>query len=199
VFAVETFMDELAVAAKQDAVAYRRALLGKSPRARAVLDLVAAKAGWGQPLPKRSGRGVSLQFVFGTYMAQVAEVEVAKDGQVRVRRVVCAVDCGSVVNPDTIAAQIEGAVIFGVSAALHGNITIKDGRVEQSNFHDYQVLRMNEVPVIETHLVRNTEKPGGIGEPGTCAVMPAVGNATFAATGKRLRRLPIDPAQLIET
>jgi len=198
VFAVETFMDELAVAARQDAVAYRRALLGKSPRARAVLDLAAAKAGWGQPLPKRSGRGVSLQFVFGTYMAQVAEVEVAKDGQVRVRRVVCAVDCGSVVNPDTIAAQIEGAVIFGISAALHGNITIKDGRVEQSNFHDYQVLRMNEAPFIETHLVRNTEKPGGIGEPGTCALMPAVGNAVFAATGKRLRRLPIDPAQLIE-
>ena len=198
VFAVETFMDELAVAARQDAVAYRRALLGKSPRARAVLDLAAAKAGWGQPLPKRSGRGVSLQFVFGTYMAQVAEVEVAKDGQVRVRRVVCAVDCGSVVNPDTIAAQIEGAVIFGISAALHGNITIKDGRVEQSNFHDYQVVRMSEAPVIETHLVRNTEKPGGIGEPGTCALMPAVGNAVFAATGKRLRRLPIDPAQLIE-
>jgi isoquinoline 1-oxidoreductase beta subunit len=198
VFAVETFMDELAAAAKQDAVAYRRALLGKSPRARAVLDLAAAKAGWGQPLPKRSGRGVSLQFVFGTYMAQVAEVEVARDGQVRVRRVVCAVDCGSVVNPDTIAAQIEGAVIFGISAALHGNITLKDGRVEQSNFHDYQVLRMNEAPVIETHLVRNTEKPGGIGEPGTCAVMPAVGNAVFAATGTRLRRLPIDPAQLIE-
>ena len=197
VFAVETFMDELAAATKQDPIAYRRALLGNAPRARAVLDLAAEKAGWGQALPKRSGRGVSLQFVFGTYMAQVAEVEVAKDGQVRVKRVVCAVDCGSVVNPDTIAAQIEGAAIFGISAALHGNITIKDGRVEQSNFHDYQVLRMNEAPLIETHLVRNTEKPGGIGEPGTCAVVPAVGNAIFAATGKRSQRLPIDPSQLI--
>jgi isoquinoline 1-oxidoreductase subunit beta len=196
VFAVETFMDELAVAAKQDPVAYRRALLAKAPRARAVLDLAAEKAGWGQVLPPRSGRGVSLQFVFGSYMAQVAEVEVGKDGGVRVRRVVCAVDCGSVVNPDTIAAQVEGAVIFGISAALHGNITLKDGRVEQSNFHDYQVLRMNEVPAIETHIVRNIERPGGIGEPGTCAVMPAVGNAIFAATGKRLQRLPVDPAQL---
>jgi isoquinoline 1-oxidoreductase subunit beta len=196
VFAVETFMDELAVAAKQDPVAYRRALLAKAPRARAVLDLAAEKSGWGQPLPQRSGRGVSLQFVFGSYMAQVAEVEVGKDGAVRVRRVVCAVDCGSVVNPDTVAAQVEGAVIFGISAALHGNITLKDGRVEQSNFHDYQVLRMNEVPAIETHIVRNTERPGGIGEPGTCAVMPAVGNAIFAATGKRLQRLPVDPAKL---
>jgi isoquinoline 1-oxidoreductase beta subunit len=196
VFAVETFMDELAMAAKQDPVAYRRALLGKAPRARAVLDLAAEKAGWGGPLPQRSGRGVSLQFVFGSYMAQVAEVEVGKDGEVRVRRVVCAIDCGSVVNPDTIAAQVEGAVIFGISAALHGNITLKDGRVEQSNFHDYQVLRMKEVPAIETHIVRNTEPPGGIGEPGTCAVMPAVGNAIFAATGKRLQRLPVDPAQL---
>jgi len=198
VFAVETFMDELAAVAKQDPVAYRRTLLEKSPRARAVLDLAAAKAGWGQPLPKRSGRGVSLQFVFGTYMAQVAEVEVGKEGQVRVRRVVCALDCGSVVNPDTIAAQIEGAVIFGISAALHGNITLKAGRVEQSNFHDYRVLRMNEAPVIETHIVHNTQQPGGIGEPGTCSVIPAIGNAIFAATGKRLRRLPVDPAQLIE-
>jgi isoquinoline 1-oxidoreductase beta subunit len=198
VFAVETFMDELAAAAKQDPVAYRRALLAKAPRARAVLDLAAEKAGWGQPLPQRSGRGVSLQFVFGSYMAQVAEVEVGKGGDVRVRRVVCAVDCGSVVNPDTVAAQVEGAVIFGISAALHGNITLKDGRVEQSNFHDYQVLRMNEVPAIETHIVRNTERPGGIGEAGTCAVMPALGNAIFAATGKRLQRLPVDPAQLMQ-
>jgi isoquinoline 1-oxidoreductase beta subunit len=139
---------------------------------------------------------VSLQFVFNTYMAQVAEVEVAKDGGVRVRRVVCAVDCGSVVNPNTIQAQIEGAVIFGISAALYGRITLKGGRVEQSNFHDYRVLRMSEVPAIETYIVRNTESPGGIGEPGTCAVMPAIANAIFAATGKRLKRLPVDAAQL---
>jgi isoquinoline 1-oxidoreductase beta subunit len=199
VFAVESFMDELAAAAKQDPVAYRRALLGKSSRARAVLDLAAEKAGWGQPLPQRSGRGVSLQFVFGTYMAQVAEVEVGKDGSVRVRRVVCAVDCGSVVNPDTIRAQIEGAAIFGISAALYGQVTLKGGRVEQSNFHDYQVLRMNEAPAIDTYIIRNTEKPGGIGETGTCAVMPAITNAIFAATGKRLQRLPVDIAQLRQT
>jgi isoquinoline 1-oxidoreductase subunit beta len=199
VFAVESFMDELAAAAKKDPVAYRRALLDKAPRARAVLDLAAEKARWGQPLPRRSGRGVSLQFVFGTYMAQVAEVEVAKDGPVRVRRVVCAVDCGSVVNPDTIRAQIEGAVIFGISAALYGNVTVKGGRVEQSNFHDYRVLRMNETPEIETHIVSNREKPGGIGEPGTCCVMPAIANAIFAATGKRLQRLPVDTAQLKQT
>jgi isoquinoline 1-oxidoreductase subunit beta len=199
VFAVESFMDELAAAAGLDPVAYRRTLLDKTPRARAVLDLAAEKAQWGQPLPQRSGRGASLQFVFGTYMAQVAEVEVAKDGQVRVRRVVCALDCGSVVNPDTIGAQIEGAVIFGISAALYGNVTVKGGRVEQSNFHDYRVLRMNETPHIETHIVSNREKPGGIGEPGTCCVMPAVTNAIFAATGKRLQRLPVDTVQLRQT
>ena len=134
VFVTESFIDELAAAAKQDPVAYRRALLDKSPRAKAVLDLAAEKAGWGQPLPDRVGRGVSLQFVFGTYMAQVAEVEVSKDGAVRVRRVVCAVDCGTVVNPDTVEAQIQGAIIFGITAALYGEITLKDGRVEQSQF-----------------------------------------------------------------
>ena len=196
VFAVESFMDELAAAAQQDPVAYRRALLTQSPRAQGVLDLAAEKAGWGQKLPQRSGRGVSLQFVFGTYMAQVAQVEVGQEGAVRVQKVVCAVDCGSVVNPDTIQAQIEGAVIFGISAALYGQVTVKGGRVEQSNFHDYQVLRMNEAPVIETYIVHNTEKPGGIGEPGTCCVMPAIANAIFAATGKRLQRLPVDSAQL---
>jgi isoquinoline 1-oxidoreductase subunit beta len=196
VFAVESFMDELAAAAKQDPVAYRRALLTESPRAQAVLDLAAEKAGWEQKLPQRSGRGVSLQFVFGSYMAQVAQVEVGQDGAVRVQKVVCAVDCGSVVNPDTIQAQVEGAVIFGISAALYGQVTLKGGRVEQSNFHDYQVLRMNEAPVIETYIVHNTEKPGGIGEPGTCCVMPAIANAIFAATGKRLQRLPVDSAQL---
>jgi isoquinoline 1-oxidoreductase subunit beta len=134
VFVTESFMDELAAAAKQDAVAYRLALLDKSPRAKDVLALVAEKAGWGQPLPKRVGRGVSLQFVFGTYMAQVAEVEVAKDGAVRVRRVVCAVDCGTVVNPDTVKAQIQSAIVFGITAALYGEVTLKNGRIEQTNF-----------------------------------------------------------------
>jgi len=196
VFVVESFMDELAAAAKQDPVAWRRALLGKSPRARGVLDLAAEKAGWGKPLPARTGRGVSLQNVFGSYMAQVAEVQVAKSGDVRVRRIVCAVDCGLVINPDTVRAQVEGATIFGMSAALFGKITVQDGRVEQSNFHDYRVLRMNETPPIETYIVQSRENPGGMGEPGTCAVMPAIANAVFAATGKRLRALPLDPALL---
>jgi isoquinoline 1-oxidoreductase subunit beta len=196
VFVTESFMDELAAAAKQDPVSYRRSLLDKTPRAKAVLELAAEKAGWGQALPERTGRGVSVQHAFATYMAQVAEVEVSKDGVVRVRRVVCAVDCGSVVNPDTVQAQVQGAVIFGISAALSGEITVKDGRVEQANFDTYQVLRMNEVPTIEVHIVQNTEPPGGMGEPGTSAVVPAVTNAIFAATGKRLRKLPVDPQEL---
>jgi isoquinoline 1-oxidoreductase beta subunit len=196
VFVTESFMDELAAAAKQDAVAYRRALLGKSPRARAVLDLVADKSGWGQPLPPRVGRGVALQFVFGSYMAHVAEVEVAKDGRVRVRRVVCAVDCGTAVNPDTIRAQLESAVNFGITAALHGEITLKNGRVEQSNFDTYEMLRIDEAPVVEVHIVHNFEPPGGIGEAGTSLIVPTVANAIFAATGKRLRKMPVDPALL---
>ncbi len=196
VFVTESFIDELAAAAKQDPVAYRRALLDKAPRAKAVLELAAEKAGWGKPLPKGVGRGVSLQFVFATYLAQVAEVEVAKDGAVRVRRVVCAVDCGTVVNPDTVRAQIQGAIIFGITAALHGEITLKDGRVQQSNFHDYQMLRINEAPAIEVYIVQNSEPPGGMGEAGTSAIVPAVTNAIFAATGKRLRKLPVDTTAL---
>jgi isoquinoline 1-oxidoreductase beta subunit len=196
VFVTESFMDELAVAAKQDPVAYRRALLDKAPRAKAVLELAAEKAGWGQPLPKGIGRGVSLQFVFATYMAQVAEVEVSRDGAVRVRRVVCAVDCGTVVNPDTVQAQIQSAIIFGVTAALYGKITLKNGRVEQTNFDTYQILRMDEAPAIEVHIVQSSELPGGMGECGTSAIVPAVTNAIFAATGKRLRKLPIDPTAL---
>ena len=196
VFVVESFLDELATAAKQDAVAYRSTLLDKAPRARAVLELAAEKAGWGASLPERVGRGVAVQSVFGTYMAQVAEVEVSTDGAVRVRRVVCAVDCGTVINPDTVQAQIEGAIIFGVTAALYGEITLKDGRVEQANFDTYQMLRMNEAPAIEVHIVPSFEPPGGMGEPGTSAIVPAVTNAIFAATGKRLRTLPIDTSAL---
>ena len=196
VFVVESFMDELAAAAKQDAVAYRLALLDKAPRAKAVLELAAQKAGWGQPLPERVGRGVALQFAFATYMAQVAEVEVAKDGAVRVRRVVCAVDCGTVVNPDTVRAQIQSAIIFGITAALYGQITLKDGRVEQTNFDSYQILRMNEAPEIEVHIVQSIEPPGGMGECGTSAIVPAVANAIFAATGKRSRKPPVDTAAL---
>lgn len=192
VFVVESFIDELAAAAKQDPVAYRRALLDKSPRAKAVLDLAAAKAGWGQPLPKGSGRGVSLQNVFGSYLAQVAELDVSKDGEVRLRRVVCAMDCGTVVNPNTVQAQLQSGVIFGATAALYGEITVKDGRVEQGNFDTYQILRMNEAPVIEVHLVTSTEPPGGMGETGTSGIVPAISNAIFAATGKRIRKMPID-------
>jgi isoquinoline 1-oxidoreductase subunit beta len=191
VFVTESFVDELAAAAKQDPVTYRRALLDKAPRAKAVLELAAEKAGWGRPLPAGVGRGVSVQFVFATYLAQVAEVEVSKDGSVRVRRVVCAVDCGTVVNPDTVRAQIQSAVIFGVTAALHGQITLKGGRVEQSNFHDYQMLRMNEAPAIEVYIVNSAEPPGGMGEAGTSAIAPAVTNAIYAATGKRVRKLPV--------
>ena len=196
VFVTESFVDELAAAAKQDPIAYRRALLDRNPRAKAVLDLAAEKADWGQPLPKGRGRGVSLQFVFGSYLAQVAEVEVAKDGSVRVHRVTCAMDCGTVVNPDTVQAQLQSGIIFGVTAALYGEITLKNGRVEQTNFDTYQILRMNEAPAIEVHLVKSSEPPGGMGETGTSAMVPAIANAVFAATGKRLRKMPIDPNAL---
>jgi len=196
VFVVEGFIDELAAAAKTDPVDYRRALLGKSPRALAVLNLAAEKSGWGQALPKGSGRGISVQNVFGSFMAQVAEVDVAKDGGVKVKRITCAVDCGIAINPNTIEAQVQSATIYGLSAALYGQITLKDGRVEQSNFHDYQALRINEMPAIEVHIVQSSEAPGGMGEPGTSALPPAVINAIFAATGVRLRKLPIDTSKL---
>jgi isoquinoline 1-oxidoreductase beta subunit len=196
VFVTESFIDEMAAAAKRDPVAYRRALLNKSPRAKVVLDLAAEKADWGRALPNGIGRGVSLQFVFGCYIAQIAEVEVSKAGDVRLRRVVCAVDCGAVVNPDTVEAQIESGIVFGASAALYGEITLKDGRVEQSNFDTYRVLRINEAPAIEVYIVPSREAPGGIGETATSAIMPAISNAIFAATGKRLRKMPADPSVL---
>ena len=196
VFVTESFIDELAATVKQDPVAYRLALLDKTPRAKAVLALAAEKANWGSPLPARAGRGVSLQNAFATYMAHVAEVEVSKNGEVRVRRVVCALDCGIAVNPDTIRAQIQSAVMFGITAALYGEITLKDGRVEQTNFDSYQILRMNEAPDVEVHIVQNSEPPGGMGEAGTSAIVPAVANAIFAATGKRLRKLPVDTSVL---
>ncbi|SDP84152.1 isoquinoline 1-oxidoreductase, beta subunit [Phyllobacterium sp. YR620] len=196
VFVTESFVDELAAAAKQDPVAYRRALLDKSPRAKAVLDLAAEKAGWGSTLPEGSGRGVSLQFVFGSYMAQIAEVEVAKDGSVQLRRVVCAMDCGTPVNPNTIEAQIQSGIIFGATAALYGEITLKNGRVEQTNFDSYQMLRINEAPAIEVHIVASTEPPGGMGETGTSAIVPAIANAIYAATGTRLRKMPANPGLL---
>jgi isoquinoline 1-oxidoreductase subunit beta len=192
-FVIESFIDELAAGAKQDPVAYRRALLGKSPRAKEVLDVAARASGWGRPLPEGRGRGVAVLYSeWGSYLAEVAEVSVSKAGEVRVHRVVCAVDCGMVVNPDTVKAQIEGGIIFGISGALWGEVTIENGRVQQSNFKDVRVLRINEAPVIEVHLVRNGEKPGGIGEPGTAVTAPAIANAVFAATGKRIRKLPLE-------
>jgi isoquinoline 1-oxidoreductase subunit beta len=196
IFVVECFIDELAAAAKKDPVEYREALLDKTPRAKTVLELAAEKAGWGQAVPKGSGRGVSVQTTFGSYMAQVAEVEVSKRGDVRVKRVTCAVDCGIAVNPNTIEAQIQSAIIYGLTAALYGEITVKDGRVEQSNFDTYRALRMNEAPAIDVHIVQSTEAPGGMGEPGTSALAPAVTNAIFGATGVRLRKLPIDRSKL---
>ncbi|WP_137171542.1 molybdopterin cofactor-binding domain-containing protein [Massilia sp. HP4] len=196
IFVVESFIDELAAAAGKDPVAYRSALLKDNPRALAVLRLAADKAGWGKPLPKGQGRGVSLQHVFGTYMALVTDVAVGQDGEVAIRRVVVAVDTGVAINPDTIRAQLESGINFGISAALWGKTTVEGGRVQQSNFHDVRVLRINEAPAIETHIVTSSEAPGGIGEPGTSALFPSLANAVFAATGKRLRTLPIDPEQL---
>jgi len=195
VFVVESFIDELAHAARQDPLAYRKKLM-TNPRALGVLTLAADKAGWGRALPARWGRGISVEFAFGSYLSQVAEVEVATDGSIRVHRIVCAVDCGIAVNPDTIAAQVEGGTLFGLTAALYGSITLKNGRVEQGNFHDYRPMRMNESPAIETHLVKSAESPGGFGEAPTAIVAPAVTNAIFHATGTRIRTLPIDRALL---
>jgi isoquinoline 1-oxidoreductase beta subunit len=196
VFVIESFIDELAAAAKKDPVEFRRALIGTSLRSRAVLDLAVARAGWGQPLPAGRGRGVSVQCAFGSYVAQVAEVEVSATGEVRVHRVVCAVDCGQIVNPDTVKAQIEGGVMFGAGAALFNEITLKNGRVEQSNFHDYRSLQMSDAPAVEVYLVDSHELPGGVGEAGTSGVAPAVANAVFAACGKRARKLPLSPVNI---
>lgn len=196
IFFMESFVDELAATAKKDPFEFRRAMLGKQPRYKGVLELAAQKAGWGQPLPAGVFRGIAVAQSFGSYVAEVAEVSVAPDGTPKVHRVVAAVDCGMTVNPQTIARQIEGAIVYGLSAALYQKITIKDGKVEQGNFHDYPVLRMNEMPKVEVHIVQSTENPGGIGEPGTPPIAPAVANAIFAATGKRLRSLPFDTSQL---
>jgi len=193
VFAIECFMDELAKKAGKDPIAFRRAMLGKNPRLQAALDLVAEKSGWGQPLTgPRAGRGVCVQPSFGSFIATVVEAEVSDHGDVRLRRVTSAVDTGIAVNPDTIVAQLEGGLIFGLTAALYGEVTIDKGRVQQSNFHDYRMLRIDQVPKIEIHLIKSGEAPGGIGETGATAGPPALRNAIFAATGIALRRLPID-------
>jgi isoquinoline 1-oxidoreductase beta subunit len=196
VFVVESFIDELAAAAKIDPVEYRRRLLAENPRALTVLELAAEKAGWGKPMPPRQGRGVAVQFAFGTYLAMIADASVASDGTVRVTRITAAVDCGLTVNPDTIAAQMEGGALYGLTAAFYGAITLKDGRVEQGNFDNYLPLRIEESPHVETHVVPSAEPPGGIGEAATSAVFPAVTNAIFAAVGKRVRTLPINTTDL---
>jgi isoquinoline 1-oxidoreductase beta subunit len=192
VFATECFMDELARKAGADPIAFRIGMLDKTPRLKAALQLVAEKSGWGQPLPPRTGRGVCAQPSFGSFIATVVEAEVDDHGDVHLRRVTSAVDTGIAVNPDTIVAQLQGGLIFGLTAALFGEITIERGRVRQSNFNDYRMLRIDEVPKIEVHLIKSGEDPGGIGETGATAGPPALRNAIYAATGVALRRLPID-------
>jgi isoquinoline 1-oxidoreductase beta subunit len=200
-YSTETFLDEVAAAAGQDPVAFRLALLEAHPRHATVLKLAADKAGWGKPLAQaangaKRGRGVAVHESFGTFVAQVAEVTVSSDGGVHVDRVVCAVDCGIAINPDNVRSQVEGSIGFALSAALHGAITLKDGMVEQSNFHDYSPIRINEMPKVEVHIVPSAERPTGIGEPGVPPVAPAIANAIAAATGKRVRRLPISADEL---
>lgn len=189
-FVAEGFVDELAHAAGADPYQFRRGLLANAPRHRGVLELAATRAGWGTPLPEGRARGIAVVMSFGSYVAQVAEVSV-ENGRVRVHRVVCAVDCGVVVNPDIVAAQMESAIVFGLTAALHGRITLENGAVVEGNFDTYPMLRINEMPVVEVHIVPSTEAPGGVGEPGTPPIAPAVVNAVFALTGQRIRSLPI--------
>jgi isoquinoline 1-oxidoreductase subunit beta len=198
-FSVEAFFDEVAHAGGKDPYQLRRKLLSKQPRMLAVLDLAAQKAGWGKPLPHGVGRGIATHFSFDSYVAQVVEASVEKGGVVRVHRVVCAVDCGIVVNPDIVKAQMEGGIIFGLTAALKTEITLENGRVQQRNFHDYPMVRMFEAPAsIEVHIVPSQENPTGVGEPSVPPLAPALANAIFAATGKRIRHLPIRPSDLTE-
>jgi isoquinoline 1-oxidoreductase beta subunit len=192
VFATECFMDELARKAGKDPIAFRRDMLGKTPRLRAALDLVAEKSNWGERLPPRVGRGVSTQPSFGSFIATVVEAEVDEQGEVHLRRITTAVDTGIAVNPDTITAQLEGGLIFGLTAALYGEVTIDRGRVQQSNFNNYRMLRIDQAPKIEVHVIKSGEAPGGIGETGVTAGPPALRNAIYAATGMALHRLPID-------
>ena len=192
-------MDELAYAAGKDPVEFRLHLLNNNMRARRVLQTAAEKAGWGKPMPKGKGRGIAQHSCFGSYVAQVADVSVnEKDGAVKVDRVVVAVDCGPVINPDPIIAQMEGAVIMGVSTALKEKIEFANGGVKTSNFGDYDILRMSEVPDIEVHIIKSDEKIGGIGEPGVPPAAPAIANAVFNATGARIRRLPLDSKTVME-
>jgi isoquinoline 1-oxidoreductase beta subunit len=193
VFANESFIDEMAAAAGKDPYEYRMALLAKQPRYANVLKLAAEKAGWGKPLPKGRARGIGLMEGYETYMAQVAEVSM-KDGKPVLHRVVVAVDLGRMVNPNIVRQQIESNIVFGLQAALYGNITLKDGRVEQTNFHQYQLPRNSETPKIDMIIVDSTEKPGGIGEPGMALLGPTMANALYSLTGKRFRKMPFTVA-----
>jgi isoquinoline 1-oxidoreductase beta subunit len=197
-FIMECFMDELAHAAGKDPVEFRMHLLSNNMRARRVLQTVAEKAGWGKPIPKGNGRGIAQHSCFGSYVAQVADLSVnEKDGTVKVDRIVAAVDCGPVVNPDPIITQIEGAVIMGLSTTFKEKIEFANGGVKSANFDDYKIIRMSEVPEIEVHIIKSTEKIGGIGEPGVPPTAPAVANAVFNATGARIRRLPLTPKTVL--
>lgn len=195
-FVMESFMDELAHKTGKDPYLYRRQLLSKQPRTLKVLETAAKKAGWDTPLRKGWGRGIAVHESFGSFVAQVAEVSLDNKGKITVHRVVCVIDCGRIVNPDTIKAQMESGIIFGLSAALYGAITLKNGRVEQGNFNDYQLLRMEVMPAVEVYIIESGEPPGGVGEPGVPPIAPAVANALFAATGARMRSLPMTPGKI---
>ena len=188
-FVTEAFLDELAAAGKQDPVALRRRLLANAPRYLGVMELAVSKSDWGKPMPAGSGRGIAVHAMTGSYVAQIAEVTVANN-VIRVNKVICAVDCGVVINPDTLAAQMEGAIIYGLTCALKNEITVAGGMIEQANFNTYPMLRLSEAPRVEVYTVPSGEAPGGIGEPGVPPIAAAVANAVFAATGKRLRKLP---------
>jgi len=190
-FARECFMDELAHAAGKDPYEFRRGLLAHEPRPLAVLEAAAKAAGWGKPLPNGVFRGIALTEPYGSFTAAVIEASVSDAGELKIHRIVSAVDCGYIVNPDTVIAQMEGGIIFGLTAALWGEITLDKGRVQQSNFGDYRMMRINEAPVVEVYIVNSRDEPGGVGEPGTSGIAPAVTNAVFAATGTRIRKMPI--------
>jgi isoquinoline 1-oxidoreductase subunit beta len=196
-YSTEVFIDELAHAAGKDPVEFRRALLTHHPRHRAVLELAAEKAGWGTKLPEGKARGVAVHEFFSTYVAQVAEITMQPDGSVKVDRVVCAVDCARAINPDVIRAQMEGGIGFGLGGVLYGELTLDKGEVQQSNFHDYRVLRIDEMPKVEVYIMPSSEAPTGVGEPGVPPIGPAVANAVFAATGRRVRNLPFTRDQSV--
>jgi len=190
-FITESFMDEIAHLTKTDPLEFRLSMLDESPRYKAVLELAADKSGWGKSLPKNHYQGLALHKSYGSYVAQVAEISVSENNSIKVHRVVCCIDCGIAVNPDTIRAQMEGGIIFGLTATIKSAITVKNGRVEQSNFHDFPLIRIDETPQIEVHIIADSDLPGGVGEPGVPPIAPAITNAIFRATGKRIRKLPI--------